>query len=423
MKFLTPSEKVKQTRKFLKIKQEDLQDKSVSRGLISMIEIGVRVLTKDVAIKLAQKFKLRANELGIKLEIDENFLLRSPSEDAELYCLKKLKDANINDNIEEIFEVACKFNLLKIKADYYSKKADSYLIKKEYDNAFTNYNDAISIYKDINQNEKIPHLALQIGLCKARSSKYDDALTYFYICERYSIMYNDTKTQQLVLYDMALCFKKINKIDLALESIEKYLLSSSKEDDMYIYANILKANCYEAIKNYDVVIDIYSSLLTQLPKPKDPLLGYIYNNLGLVYLDKANFKISLKYFEMAQKIRNTIDSPNLCYTLIEKSELYFRQQLYTKAIKTIESGLKDAEFYKDYECLLKGNYKLESIYISMDDVSTLKKVYLKIVDLLKINNNIIELVFIYSKLSLVYLTENNIEEAKKYLLLIQKIND
>lgn len=420
MIFLTPSEKIKQTRKYLKIKQEDLQDKSVSRGLISMIEIGVRTLTPDVAIKLSQKFKLKANELGIKLEIDEGFLLRSPAEDAELYCLKKLKDANIDDNIEEIFKIASKFNLLKIKAAYYNKKADFYLVKKEYDKAFINYNDAISIYKDIKQDEIIPHISLQIGLCKARSSKYNDALTYFYICERYSIMYNDLKTQQLVLYDMALCYKKINKLDLALESIEKYLLSSNKKDDMYIYANILKANCYEAIEKYDIVIDIYTSLLTQLPKPKDLLLGYIYNNLGLVYLDKTDFKTSLEYFEMAQEIRNTIDTPNLCYTLIEKSELFSKQELYTEAIKTIELGLKGAKIYKDYECLLKGNYNLSRIYIKIDDIANLKKVYLTIVDLLKTNNNFTELILIYSELSLIYLNENDIEQARKYLFLIQK---
>ena len=423
MKFLTPSEKVKETRKYLKMKQEDLQDESVSRGLISMIEIDVRVLTKDVARKLVKKFKQKAGTLDIKLEIDENFLLRSPAEDAELYCLKKLKDTNINDNIEEIYEIACKFDLLKVKAAFYSKKADFYLAKIDYDKAFISYNEAISIYKDIKQDKMIPHLYLQIGLCKAKSTKYIDALAYFDICKRYSIMYKDTKTQQLVLYNMALCYKKIDKFDLALESIEKYLLTSSKEEDIYIYANILKANCYEAIRKYDIVIEIYNSLLAQIPKPNDHLLGYIYNNLGLVYLDKLDFKISLEYFEMAQKIRGTIDRANLCHTLIEKSEFFFRQKLYTEAIKTIELGLKDALIYKDYECLLKGNYKLSRIYEIMDDVSNLKKVYLTIADLLKVNNNFNELVCIYAKLSLIYLSQNDFVQVKKYLFLLQKIND
>ena len=128
MKFLTPSEKIKQTRKFLKMKQEDLQCENVSRGLVSMIETDQRALAKSVAIKFVEKFKRKAKALDINFEIDENFLLRTPTEDAELYCLKKLEDPIIN---EEILEIACKFNLLAIKACFYSKTADFYLAKKD----------------------------------------------------------------------------------------------------------------------------------------------------------------------------------------------------------------------------------------------------------------------------------------------------
>jgi hypothetical protein len=39
MKFLTPGQKLKSTRKYLKMKQKDLTDESITRGLISMIEI------------------------------------------------------------------------------------------------------------------------------------------------------------------------------------------------------------------------------------------------------------------------------------------------------------------------------------------------------------------------------------------------
>lgn len=417
MNFLTPSEKIKQTRKFLKMKQEDLQDENVSRGLISMIETDQRLLAKNVAIKLVEKFKQKAKELDISFEIDENFLLRSPAEDAELYCLKKLAGSIIN---EEILEIASKFNLLEIKASFYCKKGDFYLARKDYDKAFINYNDSMSIYSDIKQHELIPHLYFRIGLCKARACKYNDALSYFDICQRYSLMYKDTKTQQLVLYDIALCYKKINKFELALETIQKYLFFCSKEDNFYYYANILKANCYEALGKYDIVIEIYTSLISKISKPEDPLLVYIYNNLGLVYLDKADFNTSLEYFEMAEKIVLHNENPNLCHTLIEKSELFFRQQLYPDAIKTITLGLKYAEAYNDYEYLLKGNYNLLRIYESMDDISNLKKVYLIIADLLKVNNNSSELTSIYVKLSLIYLNENDIEQAKKCLVLSQK---
>ncbi|MBZ9626094.1 helix-turn-helix transcriptional regulator [Clostridium sp. FP2] len=418
MKFLTPSEKIKETRKFLKMKQEDLQDENVSRGLISMIETDQRALAKNVAIKLAEKFKQKAKELDIRFEIDENFLLRSPAEDAELYCLKKLEGSIIN---EEIIEIACKFNLLEIKASFYSKKGDFYLARKDYDNAFINYNNSMSIYNDNKQHEIIPHLYFQMGICKARDYKYNDALSYFDICERYSVMYKDTKTQKLVLYDIALCYKKIDKFDLALKTIQKYLLFSNKKDNFYFYANFLKSNCYKAIGKYDIAIEIYNSLRAELPKPEDPLLGYIYNNLGVLYLDKADFKTSLECFERAEKIRNAVDKNNLCHTLIDKSKVFFSQHFYAEAIKIINLGLISAETYKDYEYLLKGNYSLLHIYESIDDISNLKKIYLVIANLLKDNNNFSELTLLYTKLSLIYLNENDIEKAKKCLILSQKL--
>jgi tetratricopeptide (TPR) repeat protein len=420
MKFLTPNEKIKDTRKFLKMKQEDLQDENVSRGLIGMIETNQRSLAKNVAIKLSRKFNEKAKYLGIKFEIDESFLLRSPSEDAELYCLKQL-EASIQN--EEILEIACEFNLLEIKASFYSKKADFYLARKDYDNAFINYNDSIAIYKDIKLHHNIPHLYFQIGICKARAYKYNDALSYFNICHRYSVMYNDTKTQHLVLYDIALCYKKINKFELSLDTIQEYLLFESKRDSFYFYANILKANCYEAIGKYDTVVEIYNALLTEISNAEDPLLGYIYNNLGAVYLRKADFTTSLEYFQKAEKIRSAVDTNNLSHTLVDKSEVYFKQHLYDEAIKVAELGVSSAEFYKDYEYLLKGNYRLLHIYESINDILYLKKIYLVIASLLKDNNNFNELTSIYVKLSLIYINENDIEKAKECLILSQEFTE
>jgi tetratricopeptide (TPR) repeat protein len=418
MNFLTPNEKIKETRIFLKMKQEDLQDENVTRGLISMIETGQRSLSNTVAIKLVDKFNQKARELDINFEIAENFLLRTPTEDAELYCLKKLEEPLIN---EEILEIACKFNLLAIKACFYSKTADFYLAKKDYNNAFINYNDSMSIYNEIKQHKFIPHLYLQIGLCKANSCNYNEALSYFDICKRYSVTYNDALTHQLVLYDMAVCYKRINKIELALESIQKFLLFSNKEDKIYFYANILKSNCYEAMGKYDTVIEIYNNLLVEISKPKDPILGYIYTNLGLVHLYKCDFKTSLEYFEMAENIRNAVDKNNLCHTLIEKSELFLKQHLYADAVKTLTLGLAGAEINKDYEYLLKGNYSLIRVYEIMDDIVNLKKTSLVLADLLKINNNLSELTSIYIKLSLIYINENDIQKAKECLILSQSI--
>ncbi|MBU3175913.1 helix-turn-helix domain-containing protein [Clostridium estertheticum] len=424
MKFLTCAEKLKSTRKYLKMKQEDLVTENITRGLISMIEAGKRGISTNVALKLVEKFHQRAKELDIEFKIDNSFLLRSPNEDANMYCLKKLKEINKYNDIKEILEIADKFDLLNVKAVGHSKLGGYYFDKKIYDKAFLNYNTAIDIFKNINQNETIPYLYLMIGLSKAIPLQYTDALSFFYLSEHYSIIYKDKKTENRAKYNIAKCYMKLNKIDLALEAIRSFLALLKKEQDYdkYIHAHILKANCYEAKKKFNIAIEIYDSLLSENIDCNNPVLGYIYNNLGLAYLNKDDFKNSLDYFDKAEQLRIKIDPANLCHTLIEKSGVFIKQGLYNEAITLIEFGLKQAYSNMDNEYLIKGDYELIRIYEILKDSSNLKKIYLNITYFLKTSNKYNELVSVYTKLSIIYLNENNIEECKKYLLLSLEMN-
>ncbi|MCB2289428.1 tetratricopeptide repeat protein [Clostridium sp. CS001] len=424
MKFSTNAEKLKSTRMYLKMKQGDLVDENLTRGLISMIEIGQREISSNVASKLVERFQQRAKELDIELKIDAAFLLRSPSEDAELYCLKKLKEVNNDKEIKEVLEIADKFDLSKIKAMGYSSLGEYYFNKKDYDEAFFNYNNSIDIFKNINQSETIPYLYLNIALCKAMLLQYTEALSFFYLSERYSIMYKDKLIEKRAKYNIAKCYIKLNKIDLALETIRKFLTLFSKEEDFekYININILKANCYEVKKEFNTAIDIYDSLLSKNINCNNPILGYIYNNLGLAYLNKDDFNNSLEYFDKAEQLRIRIDPDNLCHTIIEKSGIFIKKGLYNDAITLIEKGLEKAYSIMDYECLIKGNYELIYIYELLNDYSNLKRVYLNIVYFLKILNKYSELVSVYNKLSILFLDQNNIEETKKYLTMSLEIS-
>ena len=422
MKFLTNAEKLKSVRKLLKMNQEDLVDEKLTRGLISMIEIGKRQISNEVALKLVEQFKLRAKTLNIELNIDNGFLLRSPSEDAELYCLKKLEEINQDTDIEDILEIANNFNLLNVKAIAYSSLGEYYFVKKHYSKAFINYTYSIDIFKNINQNETIPYLYLKIGYCNTLLLQYNEALAFFNISQRYSIMYNDKNTEKKAIYNIANCYMKLNKINLALENIKKLILlcDKAKDYDTYLNANIFKASCYEALKDFNTAIKIYNSLTNENTECNNPVLGFIYNNLGLAYLNRNDFNNSLEYFNIAEQLRKKIDPANLSHTIIDKSSVFIKQGLYNDAQALINSVLKQAESNMEYEYLIKGNYQLTHIYEIQNNILNLKKTYLNIIELLKLENKNSELVSVYIKMSLIYLDENNIEQAKKYLLLSLK---
>jgi HTH-type transcriptional regulator, quorum sensing regulator NprR len=408
MKFFTNSEKLKSTRKYLKMKQQDLVDEDITRGLVSMIEIGKREVSKNVALKFVEKFQQRAKELNIELKIDSAFLLSSQSEDAELYCFKKLKEVNKDKDIREVLEIADKFNLSNVKAVGLSSLGEYYFNKKDYGEAFLNYINSIDIFKNIKQNETIPYLYLNIGLCKAIMLQYTEALSFFYLSDRYSIMYKDKIIEKRAMHNIAKCYMKLKKIDLALETIRLFLTLFKKEEDYdkYLNINIIKANCYEVKKDFNTAIEIYYSLLSENIDSNNPILGYIYNNLGLAYLNKDDFNNSLKNFDKAEQLRIKIDPDNLCHTIIEKSGVFIKQGLYNDAIILIKVGLKQAYSNMDYDCLVKGNYELIRIYELLNDDLNSKNAYLNIIQFLKMLNKNSELISVYTKLSILKKLKN-----------------
>ncbi|SMC23254.1 Tetratricopeptide repeat-containing protein [Clostridium acidisoli DSM 12555] len=423
MDFLTMGEKVRKLREQLDLNQEDLQTEKVSRGLISMIETGKRDVSYATAIKLAEKFNQKADKLNIILNVDADYLMRSPNEDAELYCLGQLKNDEISQSkIDEILQLSEEYDLIRIRAKIYFKMGQINEEKKNYEDACKNYEDAIKIYKTMGKDKELGQIYLRMGISKGKNLQHEVAIVYFNLSQYYSFVYDDKKIQQSSLYNLANAYFYSNKIDLALETIEKYLTISDESDPFYNFGFNTKANCYELRGDYDRAIETYKDLICKISDKVTPILGYVYNNLGLNYCHKDDFKESLKYFEMAEKFRSELDKVNLGVTLIEKSNVFLKQNLYTDAIKTIDEGLNYAIEYNDMEYLIKGYYTLADIYDKLSNWVNLENVYMKLVELLKINNDKNNLKSIYDKMALMYLRQDKPSLCQEYLLLSNDLN-
>lgn len=418
MEFLTSGEKIKRLRKQLGLTQDDLQDENVTRGLISMIETGRRELTYSVAIKTADKFNKKATELGFILNVDANYLVRSPKEDAELYCFSHLKNEEIvNQTLETITKIADEFGLTEVKAKINFKLGEIKENNKDFDDACTSYEKAVQLYKDIKKDNELALIYLRLGSCKQKSLKYDSSIVYYNQSQYYAFAFHNKEIQGRALYNLANAYKKTNQIALALETIDKYLEISDEAAPYYIYGYGIKATCYEMNQNYNSAIEIYKEMINKISNTNDNILGYFYNNLGLNYCHKNNFSESLKYFEMAKEFRSKFDKANLGVTLIEKSSVFLKQNLYDEAIKTIDDGLNLALEYNDIEYLIKGYYILRDIYDNLNKAVELEDTYKKLAELLKINKNKLELKTIYDNMALMYSKQSKADLCQKYLLL------
>lgn len=422
MKFLSSGEKIRTLRNQLSLTQEDLQSEKITKGLISMIEADRRDITYDMASKLSEKFNKKADELNTILNIDEDYLMRTPNEDAELYCLNKLKNDDITEaSIREVFKLAEEFDLLRVKAETYIKIGQIFSKKRNFEEACAGYDQAIKIYKSMQRNEKLAAIYLKMGLCKTKDFKYDTAIVYYNLSQYYSFVYDDVKTQKLCLYGLANCYRYLNRIDLALETIEKYLIVANVDDYYYNHAYNIQANCYESKGDYDKAIDIYKTLLEKSLDKDNVFISYVYNNLGLNYCYKNDFSESIKYFEMAEEIISKIDKSLLSHTLIEKSIVLLKQNIFVDAIKSVELGLKYAKQYNDIEYLIKGNYILADIYGNLKNIDKLVNVYIEMADLLIEHENKKDLNIIYNKLALIYLKQDKTALCEKYLLLSENL--
>ena len=424
MEFLSVGEKLKKLRKQLNMKQEDLADTNITRAFISMIEIGKRSLNRDSSLVLINKFRVKASALGIELDVDDLYLTRNAIEDAELYCIQKLQNINSIPDIKEIVQIGNIYKLGSVLALAYTQLGDTIFEERDYIGAFTSYVSALEYYRNLGITDKYPYLYNMMGRCKISQLQFTEALTYFNFADHHALLQNNQSIRNRVIYNIAVCNKKLGRIEECIKYIDIYLSICDREQDfsVYIYANILKSTCYEANNLFDKSIDLLKGLLKNFNSISEPLLGLIYNNLGILYFKEKMFDRSLEYFDISEKIRASIDKPNLSHTVIEKASIYIEQCLYEQAISILRYGLDLATEHNDIEYQLKAYHALADIYMNLDCYKDAENLYLESLILLENNefkNYKDEFMNIYIKLSSFYIEQNNIDRLKEILSVLK----
>lgn len=417
MIFFTTGEKIKNLRKKFGMRQQELENENLTRAFISMIETGKRGLSKDTARVIAEKINNKAIKLGMSLNIDEEYLLRSPGEDAEIYCVEKLNGIPTIDEIDVIIDIAKKYNLLKVEARAYRTLGDYYFDNKDYINASIDYILSVDTFKDTDDRSLLGYLYNRLGLCRSEQSEYTRAAAFFDRANYYSTIHKNRNIEKSSLYNIAKVYKELSSFDKALNSIDKYLLLCDKKNEFsnYIHANILKANCYSSKGNIDKSLLIYMSLINEF-EDEDELLWYIYTNLGLVYMEQENYEISLRFFDKAEKVGEVKIKKKLADTYAHKSRVYMKMKAYDEVLNYVNKSIKLASEVNEPDIIPEGYRILTELYTELNDFQSLKNTYMKLLELLKNKEQFKETVNrIYNKLALLYLEQNDVEMCKKYL--------
>lgn len=425
MEFISISEKFKRLKKQLSMTAEDFEVNGLTLEVINLLETGKTAMSLTNAKKLANVFNKKADKLGFTLNVDFHYLMRSQKEDAKLYCNTQLKNEAIDEQkIRELLEIAKSYDLIEIQAACYFSLGQIIEKKAAYSSACQEYDTAIQMYKSINKEEEIGELYFRMGICKSKVLQPESSIVYLNLSNYYACLYSNKELEKNCLYNLADCYKKTNKINLSLESIDKYLsMASEKTDYLYNFAYGIKATCYEFLNEYEKAIEIYKIAIKNLEGSRYPFLGHAYNNLGLIYCYKGDFEKSLLYFEMAEKFRASFSPENLGCTLIEKSIVFIRQASYEAAIKTVVEGLRYSKEYNNLEYLIKGYSTLSEIYAKLNDSFNLEQTYLELLELFKVTKNKDKLKSTYDKLALLYSKQDKFDLCQRCLLLSNELSN
>lgn len=419
MIFLTTGEKIRSLRKRFGMRQQELEDENITRAFISMIETGKRGLSKDTARIIAEKLNQKAKDKGNELNIDEDYLLRTPAEDAEIYCLQKLVNIPTQDEIEVILEISKRFQLIKVEAEAYKILGDIYYKAENLVEAFINYMLALDLYKDTEYRDSLAYIFNRLGLCKLKQDECKEASTFFYRAFYYAEANKDEAEGKISLYNHANCCEKLNETSLALKYIDKYLSSYSAElSEEFVNISILKARCYYKNGTREAAFAVLLVLLDSIEEG-NILKGVVCRNLGELYKLEGNIEKSLEYFTTAEELVTGKDKKELVVTLIAKAAIYIKQTRNEEALKLLSKAMKLSSEYNMFESIVGSYYLQIEIYKITSDFNGLKNAYIKLIELLKNEDGYkAEAAKLYNKLALLYLEQNDIEMCKKYLNMV-----
>ncbi len=416
MDFLSPGKRLKALRQQLNVKQVELEEIGVSRNYISMVESDKRNLTGVTLANYLKFMQNKADELETNINLDVNYLLLPEKEEARNYCNMKLDLTLSHKNLDEVIKIGEKYKLEDILLKSYLLKGNLLYDENSFNTAFIYYYKILEIYNDNRDNSNKSFAYIKLSKCKIMTLSYEEALTYLFKAYSYCKEFNDDTNLRNCLYNIALAYKKSSEYDNALIYIDELLnlCNANLDFDLYIYAIILKCNCYLNKKDYSIALTIYFDILNNFSENIGVHLGIIYNNIGCIYYELNEIDKSIDYFSRSISFRKVHDIKNLNCSIIDMSLVYVKENSYDKAIELLYEGIALCEKYSNIEFLIKGYCILEDIYIKLNDNNKLEEIYLILIEILK-DIDLVNVLGIYIKLSLLYIEMGKYDKSKEFL--------
>ncbi len=436
MEVLTTGEKVKQLRKEIGLKQEDITNDEISKSLISMIEKNKRSLTQHTATIIAENLNKYYKSMG--REITPEYLLETEEEqvkkeiDKEISYLQELvtqvngEERLINNVFDKVMELADQWGLKKELFEIKMLRGDYYYSLYKYDEALKEYLHVLNYRIQMADYGEIARMYIAIGSVYQMKMLIDTAIVHYVQAHDTAIIYNIgsmEKVKVYSIYNQILCYRKINHFDLALNKINEFKELKWEDPLFNTYYNrvlIHEANTYRDLKNYEKATKLYDKILKEQKKLDKETLFLLYDNYAYLYRKQGNIQRSLTYISKAYAIKDEVDINYIPALHLKEAKCYNLLENYEKVISLLNSGLQLAKMVSKTEFIIELYFNLVEVHIKIKDYTTALN-YLQKVETIIIENNIkSKETDLYSYYSDIYLELDDKVKASEFIRKMRK---
>jgi tetratricopeptide (TPR) repeat protein len=275
--------------------------------------------------------------------------------------------------------------------------------------AFELSKQAIEIAEEIKYRSGLARACLNAGICSRLISNFEEALKYF---ERALAIYrqiSDKKGESRTLNAIANSHLNLSNFSLALEYFDDCIYLLHSMGDLEFEASVLsnKGLSYQQSGDFKSSLGCYLQSLSIYQTCKKDIPYYLYNNLGIIYLEIGNYEVALKYFYHALKIEGLQGEPlDEGYTLANIGRTYVYMKDFVNSVTYLSEALIILKKYGNrqaeaqvYSNLGKGCMKLRYFPEAIKYFNSALKYYKEIGDKSSVGHTLCELGELYYELN------------------------
>ncbi len=228
-------------------------------------------------------------------------------------------------------------------SECYKEMGHFYYKRGDQQQAISHYKKALTISEKLNDKEEVFGVLNDIGWSYILIGDYDEAESIY---KEALLKGKGTKNKTLLsgcFSDLGIIYSYQGNYTIALDYYKKSLEIAQKHVDSVAIGNVFgnMGPIYTELENYDKAIDCFKESINYLKGNYKNATASNYNNIGLAYTAKKEYKRARQYLNDAKKVyREMNDKGGEAIALINTADVHLALNEYDTAYQYFESAKK-----------------------------------------------------------------------------------